>query len=43
LHAAAVEPRETRQLLVVGEVELVDDQREDLSVLGADPVVGRRR
>jgi hypothetical protein len=43
LHRAAVEPREARQLVVVGEVEHGHDRCQHLRVLGADAVVGGRR
>ena len=42
LHAAAVEPREARELLVVCEVELCDDERQHLRVLGANAVIRGR-
>src|SRR5687767_4317232 len=43
LDATAVQPGEARQLVVFSQIELREDEREDLGVLGANPVVRRWR
>src|SRR5215218_436318 len=43
LDAAAVETGEAREILVVGEIECRQHQRQHLRVLGAHPVILRRR
>ena len=43
LHAGAVEPRDSRELVVVGEVERGDEERQHLRVLDANAVVRGRR